>query len=145
MTFAQLDKWLAGAVCCFDERWISHRDTPQTDQREWSICTGEVEVELGALKKPSPKQQKQQQQSEEHKNFILGRMASAQDLLILALYGLLLELPTGCHATDTRQPRLRLSHKGRSVCQVYKDFMLIQVHWLHWSIALGLNYGVLTE
>ncbi|XP_032914633.1 semaphorin-3E [Catharus ustulatus] len=38
-------------------------------------------------------------------------MASAQDLLILALYGLLLELPAGCHAADTRQPRLRLSHK----------------------------------
>ncbi|XP_005039295.1 PREDICTED: semaphorin-3E [Ficedula albicollis] len=38
-------------------------------------------------------------------------MASAQDLLILALCGLLLELPAGCHAADTRQPRLRLSHK----------------------------------
>ncbi|XP_040404207.1 semaphorin-3E isoform X2 [Cygnus olor] len=42
---------------------------------------------------------------------MLGRMASAQDILILAFCGLLLELPTGCHATDTRQPRLRLSHK----------------------------------
>ncbi|XP_046762293.1 semaphorin-3E isoform X1 [Gallus gallus] len=42
---------------------------------------------------------------------MLGRMASAQDLLILALCGLLLELPAGYHATDTRQPRLRLSHK----------------------------------
>ncbi|XP_074840269.1 semaphorin-3E [Carettochelys insculpta] len=38
-------------------------------------------------------------------------MASTKDLLILALYGLLLELQTACHATDTRQPRLRLSHK----------------------------------
>ncbi|XP_034621438.1 semaphorin-3E [Trachemys scripta elegans] len=38
-------------------------------------------------------------------------MASTKDLLILALYGLLLELPTGCHTTDTRLPRLRLSHK----------------------------------
>lgn len=59
---------------------------------------------------------------------MLGRMASAQDLLILALCGLLLELPAGYHATDTRQPRLRLSHKGRSVCQVFKAFMLMQVH-----------------
>jgi len=85
-------------------------------------------VELGALKKPTKTTNKQQQFREEHKNLILGRMASAQNLLILALYGLLLELPTGCHATDTRQPRLRLSHKGRSVCQVFKDFMLMQVH-----------------
>uniref|UniRef100_A0A8C3GDA7 Semaphorin 3E n=1 Tax=Cairina moschata TaxID=8855 RepID=A0A8C3GDA7_CAIMO len=38
-------------------------------------------------------------------------MASAQDILILAFCSLLLELPMGCHATDTRQPRLRLSHK----------------------------------
>uniref|UniRef100_A0A8C3B5V6 Semaphorin 3E n=1 Tax=Cairina moschata TaxID=8855 RepID=A0A8C3B5V6_CAIMO len=42
---------------------------------------------------------------------MLGRMASAQDILILAFCSLLLELPMGCHATDTRQPRLRLSHK----------------------------------
>lgn len=68
---------------------------------------------------------KQQQFSEEHKNSMLGRMASAQDILILAFCSLLLELPMGCHATDTRQPRLRLSHKGRSVCQVFKEFMLM--------------------
>jgi len=128
MTFAQLNKWLSEAVYCSDEHWISHRANPQTDQRETSTCTGKIEVELGALKKPTKTTNKQQQFREEHKNLILGRMASAQNLLILALYGLLLELPTGCHATDTRQPRLRLSHKGRSVCQVFKDFMLMQVH-----------------
>lgn len=50
MTFAQLDKWLAEAVRCSDERRISHRDTPQTDQRERINCTGKLEVEVGALK-----------------------------------------------------------------------------------------------
>lgn len=145
MTFAQLDKWLAEAVRFSDERWISHRDTPQTDQRERSNCTGKVEV--GALKKHPTKTTKknQQQFSEEDKKFILGRMTSAQDLLILALYGLLLELPAGCHTADTRQPRLRLSHKGRSVCQVFKGFLQCKFIDFTGCIASGLNDGPLIE
>lgn len=146
MTFAQLDKWLAGAVCCSDEPWIPHRDTPQTDQRERSNCTGKVDVEVGALRNTPPKPTNRQQQfSEENKKFILGRMASAQDLLILALYGLLLELPAGCHTADTRQPRLRLSHKGRSVCQVFKGFLLCKFIDFIECIASGLNHGPLIE
>lgn len=60
---------------------------------------------------------------------------------MLALYGLLLELPAGCHAADTRQPRLRLSHKGRSVCQAFKDFVLCKFIAFTECIAPGLNYG----